>query len=235
MSSLNNSQQSERCFQKAAHVLENLGKVPIIKEFRADPDSANPALQLNVSVWNQSLLLRVKELGDASISLWQQNHLVSAAILTRCLLETVALYYHIKTIIEDAINKARQVDEVAEELWRVGRGRDRRNLKLLYQGAPRTNRDYEAIEHKKFREALTQKSEALKYTYSELSEYVHPNASGTSDAYANPNQKNLSFVFDGKFDHISRNVGYVLQFGVTLFEHCWSQMKKLIPQFVETL
>ena len=136
-------------------------------------------------------------------------------------------------MLEDAINNTCKVNNTVEELWRVGLGRDRRNLKKLFKDAPETTPDYEAVELDKFREALTQKCNSLKYTYSELSEYVHPNAPGTSGAYANPNRENLSFVFDGNFDHISHNVGYVLEFGLNIFKHCWSQMEKLIPQFME--
>ncbi len=233
MANSNNIEQSSSHFETAASMLESLEEIPITKEFGVESNSCNPALLLNTSVWNQSMLLRVRELGNASISLWKQNRLVSAAILTRCLLETVALYYHIKTILEDVSNEKHPVSSAVTELWRAGRGRNRRNLNLLFKNAPNTTQKYEALELDEFRKALTQKSESLKYSYSELSEYVHPNAPGTSEAYTNPNQENLSFVFDGNFGHFSHNTGYVLEFGLNMFRQCWLEMEGLIPRFME--
>jgi len=233
MADSNKLKQSSSCFETAANVLESLEEIPITKEFGVESISSNPPLLLITSIWNQSMLLRVRELGNASINLRKQNRLVSAAILTRCLLETVALYYHVKTTLEDVINETRPASSAVEELWRVGRGRDCRNLKLLFKGAPQTTQDYKAVELENFRKVLTQKCQPLKYTYSELSEYVHPNATGTSEAYTNPNQENLSFVFDGNFDHISHNTGYVLEFGLNMFKQCWLEMEGLIPRFME--
>ncbi len=233
MCTSDNSKESHKYFQAAADVLEALEQVPTRQQIGPDPSSTHPALLLNVSVWNQSMLLRLKELGHTVISLWHENRLVSAAILTRCLLETVALYYHIRAKLEDAV-KTGQVKNAVEHLWRAGRGRDRRNWRLLLKGPPEVNRGYEAIELEDFRKALTEKSETLKYSYSELSEYVHPNSPGTSEAYANPNRQTLAFIFDGNYEHISHNVGYVLEFGVRLFELCWRKMEELIPRFMDT-
>lgn len=228
-----NFNQSKECFERSKNLLQSLGEIQITKEFGVEPSSSNPALLLNISVWNQSMLLRIKELGNMSINLWQQNCLVSSAILTRCLLETVALYYHIETMLEDVIKNTCEINNMVKELWRAGLGRNRRNLKMLFNCDLEKTTDYEAIELELFRKALTIKCNSLKYSYSELSEYVHPNAPGTSGAYSSPNQKNLSFIFNGNFDHISKNVGYVLEFGLNIFQCCWSKMEILIPKFME--
>lgn len=77
-----NLKHSSDCFKTVSNVLKSLGEIQVTKEFGVEPDSSNPALLLNISVWNQSMLLRIRELGNVSISLWQQNYLVSSAILT---------------------------------------------------------------------------------------------------------------------------------------------------------
>jgi hypothetical protein len=220
--------------QKAKEALEALDQIPVKEQLRPDPSSPNPTLLLCAHVWNQGMLLRVRELSHAVTRLCEADNLVSAAILTRCLLETVALYYHMQTVLTDA-TQTKHVEKAVEELWRAGLGRDRRNLKMLSEDAPSMKRGYEAVELKKFAKDLTQLAPGSKYAYSELSEYVHPNSTGTSAAYITPCPEKLTFVFAKDFGHISLNVGYVLEFSMEMFMRCWPQMEKLIPQFMAAL
>jgi hypothetical protein len=216
-------------------MLGALDQIPISEELTADPNVSYPPVLLTACVWNQSMLLRVRELAHAVVNLYEANSLVAAAILTRCLLETVALHYHIRIVLTDAVGTFR-VDRAIKELWRVGLGRDSRNLKMLFGSALNPRPGYKAVEVEKFAKDLTQltaNSGALRYAYSELSEYVHPNAPGTSEAYARPNVDRLSFAFANDFAHVARNVAYVLEFALACFSQCWSQVSAIIPEFVK--
>ena len=166
------------------------------------------------------------------MELHRKNQHVSAAILTRSLLETVALYYHIFTGLKSAIDTG-NTKEAIKKLWKAGMG--------SYGGARKSKdkdghiREYDAIRIEKFAKEFCELIPPARCSYDQLSEMTHPNFSGVVFAYTEPDQQNLSFKFGKDFGHIKINYDYVLEFAVAFFEMHYAEMDKLITEFMKLL
>ena len=230
MNGMDNTRDSGN-FTTTEQVCRRLQQISRREEFSPEPSSVDPALLLNYRVWNQAVLCRVSELGLAALELRRQNKAVSAAILTRAILETVALYYHIKKVLEEAVNTGKTGDAV-NKLWKAGLGRHSK-LKLNNKMENIQVQWYDAIELKKFAEDLCNLSPEARDAYGKLSEIVHPNNEGCVNAYATPVQENLSFRFTGDFSYIESQFGHVLSFSLQLFENTRKDMDRLMEQFIQ--
>jgi len=227
---MDNTRDSEN-FSTAEQVCRRLQQIPRREEFTPEPSSVDPALLLNYRVWNQAILLRVLELGSATLKLWNQNQAVSAAILTRAILETVALYYHIQNALKGAVDTGKTNDAI-NKLWKAGLGRHSK-LKLKNKPENIQAQWYNANEIKKFAKDLCNLSPAARDAYDKLSEIVHPNNEGCANAYATPVQENLSFKFTGDFSYIESQFGHVLSFSLQFFENIRKDMDRLMERFIQ--
>jgi len=230
MNGMDNARDSEN-FSTSEQVCRRLQKIPRREEFTPEPSPVDPALLLNYRVWNQAVLCRVSELGLAALELRRQNQAVSAAILTRAIFETVALYYHIKEVLKEAVNTGKTNDAI-NKLWKAGLGRNRK-LKLKNKQENTRAQGYNAIKFKKFAEDLRNLAPEAQDAYGELSEIVHPNNEGCVNAYATPGQENLSFKFTGDFSYIESQFGHVLSFSLQFFENTRKDMDGLMEKFIQ--
>jgi len=122
----------------------------------------------------EALLYRVTELGEVSCRLYEDNMMASAFTLTRSVLETSAMLHWLQKKMEETVTSQKVGEELDTLLMRALLGRKDRPVYL----EPINVQTY--VEHldKKFKDA------GIKDSYSQLSEYAHPNWFGAMSLYA---------------------------------------------------
>lgn len=212
----------ENSFDEAESVLKGINQIPILKELRPESDVLNPYLSVHVRPLNQAILCRVKELALSSVCLYHQNKIPSSAILIRALFETVALHYHLLTILKKAIED-NDSKSALTKFYQAGLGKYSSN---------NTHIEPKAIPIKKFAEDLCRIEPKMENYYDDLSEIVHPNAPGLIFAYAKGNPKNNSFLFEEDFNHIALQAGSILLFSLEFYESNYKEMETVLAQFI---
>jgi len=232
MTNQNSKAKNEQTIHKAEQIYQRLLHVSIQETLTPNPNEKNPALGLNLRVWKQSILCRVKDLTEAALVLHRKDCHVAAAILVRALLETVALYYHIFTGMKNAIDTG-NTEEAVNKLWKAGIG----SHSVSVEGKDRNGalKRYDAIEIKESAKEFCDLVKAARRSYDQLSEIVHPNFSGCVSAYAEPDTQTLSFRFGKDFRHVEINYDYVLEFAIGFFELHYADMNKLVDEFLNLL
>jgi len=219
------SKMEENSFDEAEAILERLNQIPIEKELRPETDSIGPYLSVHIRPVTQAILCRVRELALSAICLYRQNKVVSSAILTRAIFETVALHFHLLATLVEALQK-NDVQIALTELKRAGLGK--------FAGGT-ADKGIDAISIKEFAKELLQIEPKMRGYYEELSEIVHPNAMGTLLAYAKGDNKNLSFLFKEDFNHIALQAGGIILFALKFYEVNYEQMESKIPELIKLL
>lgn len=232
MTNQNSKMPDRQRIHDAEQIYQRLVRIALQETLKPNPQLKNPALDLNVRVWRQAVLCRVKELGGAVLDLHRQGRHVTAAILARSLLETVALYYHIFIVLKEAIDTG-NTRQAVDKLWQAGMGLHGGRKEGDKEGG--TLKQYDAIEVKEFAKEFCALAGPARWSYDQLSEIVHPNCMGCVFAYAQPDRQNLSYRFGKDFRHIEINYDYVLEFALGFLELHYAEMDKLINEFMKLM
>lgn len=171
--------------------------------------------------WGIALTYRASELADTSIDLYHSQRFVSASMATRSLMETAAMLYwlhhRLKTVVDSG-----ELGDIDEFLMRGSLGHRNRNdlpeaLNAL-TGIDRVAKQYEG-----FRDM-----------YDDLSEFAHPNWSGTIGAFGVEDQESMRVEFDNNprglpWDFIFRPL--IISLMVT--RRKTEEVKALVPRFIK--
>ena len=198
---------------------DNLPKV-------VDPASISLSAKIpfKAIVYRETLIWRTEEFARCACDLYQRKDIGSAIVLTRVVTENAAAIWYLMQLIRDA-NDTSHV-----------KGLDERIMKLL-MGSRSNDELPDAVN------VLTMLKKAEKSipgigilsAYDSLSEFAHPNWSGTSLLYSrNDHDKILT--------HLGKNVRSAesplglglssLTGSLAMFEHAYNSISDLMPDFV---
>ena len=161
----------DNLFASAKTSLETL-RVSLQSELPAYSPEPGAKLMRLIAVWHQSLLHRLCDLADASLSLFEQGRLVPACTLTRSFGETFAQLYYFQKKVGAARSK-QDLDTLTDF---VGRGA---------WGSKDGSTKQEALQILTAVDHVETEFTGFRGEYDHLCEYAHPNMKGCLAAYSN--------------------------------------------------
>lgn len=165
------------------------------------------------------LLYRVSELGNAGLECYQQKQLVAAGILSRSLMESVAVLYwmneKIKTSVENG--STGDIDDF---------------FKKVLIGSRNGSSPLDAYNVLKAIDIVTKDIPHYRNLYEELSEIAHPNYSGALGAYAKRNQETVCYELDTARLPWPMILGPLVT-SLELFVHFYDGMILYLKQFAQ--
>lgn len=190
---------------------------------RIDPAGISRKSKVPFKVMSHSaaLLYRMTELGEAAYQLYKTDRLAAAFTLTRSSLETAAMLFWLYDKVRTAVDRSDLGDMDQHIMRGIFGGRDK-EAKL-----PAFN-VLTIIEH------ADRKLKVWKAACESLSEYAHPNFSGTLSLYGRYNTGKsyleLGWEIKGK---IRRGEGLPLLVGaLAVFKYYYQAIQGLMPRFV---
>ncbi len=160
------------------------------------------------------LIHRVSELSIVAVDLYDCNKLVSAFILTRAVIETVAMTYWLSQRIDEFLN-SKDIQKLDEFLVKAMHG-SRDGTSPIESYNVLTAVDKMDKEYNGFREM-----------YDWLCEFTHPNWSGVLGAYGKANLKKYSLTLGSKNSRVPIMLGLApFNASLKLFEHYYNKLTK---------
>jgi len=219
MENIKNKAKDHKYLQKAERIYQRLAEVPISQGLPLESTRAGK-LSLKACVFEQTIFLRVKELAGVAIKLFRENKLVSAAIITRSLLETVALYNSLYRYLEDAVT-TRKIKRTAQMLLRTSLGWMNNYL-------------IRSVNVEKHIKRLQKRFNYGSSAYRDLSEIAHPNWMGCEGAFSKLSMQKNCIKFSEGYEHVPQDTGLpALNGALAIFEHCHNEMVDVLSKFTE--
>lgn len=170
-------------------------------------------------LYREALIWRTEELARCACDLYHQEAIVSAIILTRATTENAAAIWYLMQLIQNAA----QDKELDEQIMQ------------LLMGSRSNNEMPDAVHVLKMLRKAEKSIPGIFSAYESLSEYAHPNWSGTSRLYSKTDP--------GKFlTHLGKNVRSIdpplglglnsLIAALAMFEYAYNKISDLMPGFV---
>lgn len=168
--------------------------------------TSNSKLPFKVLSLRELLIHRVSALSAAAVSLYESNNNLAGIILTRSVIETVAIAY----AVEHNLNKFFHTEDV--------QAFDKYLMKLLIaSGAP--DALHPAMDITGLVNSLNKKVSGVKDAYNALSEYVHPNWSGLLGTFGKIDSANHTLNLGMSEKSAARGSGVNALAGVILEFH----------------
>jgi hypothetical protein len=172
--------------------------------------------------YRETLIWRIEELARTAYELFTHDELVSAVSLTRACIETVAAMWYLKQEIQKAID-TKDVTDTDNILMR------------LNFGSKSDITTYDAINVLTFVEKIDKEINGFKRNYLSLCEFAHPNWSGTSLLYSDPNLKNGNINY-GKNVRAKESVKFQgllsINTALLIFGYSYNEFNDLFPEFI---
>jgi hypothetical protein len=174
-------------------------------------------------ILREALLHRVTELGETAIELYEKkNRLVSAFIITRCVHETVALFYWFYDRLSDVVEKG-ELSDFDDFIMKVLFG-----WKINDDEFPTAYNILTAVNK------LNKKIDTFRGHYDRLSEFCYPNYSGVHGAYGRTNHETISVELGHEVSKVSPVIGLPpLVASLNIFKHFYNESAELLPRFIE--
>lgn len=175
-----------------------------------------------VIVYREALIWRTEELARCACDLYQRKDVGSAIILTRAVIENAAAVWYLMQVVQDANDTAHDKDL------------DERIMKLLL-GSRTIDELPDALNVLTMLKKAEKSIPGVLSAYDSLSEFAHPNWSGTSLLYSkNDHDKVLT--------RLGKNVRSIkaplklglnsLTAGLATFEYAYNMISDLMPDFI---
>jgi hypothetical protein len=172
--------------------------------------------------YREALSWRMEELSRTATQHFEGNDLASAIVLTRAAVECAAAVWHLKKIMEDYILRG--------DLTTL----DMRAEKLLL-GSKSTPEMPSAVHVNAMLESMEAALPGVKKRYGDLSEFAHPNWSGTSRLFSKIDHENILTTFGRN----ARETNGPIVFGLCnlnnaleMFEHAYNAISDALPNLV---
>lgn len=199
-----------------------------LRPSRVDPAhySVKAKIPSKIAGLRAGLLYRLVELANVSLLCLKSGQLAAAIVLTRSALETTAALWFATRKIERAL-EAKRVDQLDDDLMR---------LLLGPKGSKPCSQTAEAINVLTFFDYVGKDVEELKIVYADLSEYAHPNWTGTASLYSKPELANLRLEFSPTQStnaapaELARTT---LMLSMVAFKHLHKQIDTVMPKLIE--
>jgi hypothetical protein len=171
---------------------------------------------------------RVVELGRDAFNCFENEDFVSAMVLTRAAMETTAALWTLRAKLEKALKLGSvNISELGTYLaqLRVGQGK-----------AVARPDDPKAVNVMDFVRAVEKDCEGFEHQYDRLSEFAHPNWSGTTGLYSRFDHDEVLAEFGRNIrgGEGTKGIGLTnLSVALLFFEHTYNRLTGLMPAFIE--
>jgi GNAT superfamily N-acetyltransferase len=175
------------------------------------------------AVWyREALLWRMTELSSSAYESLENDLLASGILLTRGAVETAAAVWYLCGKLE-VTSDSGLIGSVDEDLM------------SLLMGS-RSNPDLpKATNVLTFVDCVDKEVEGFRRQYDGLSEFAHPNWSGTTLLYSKPDPQNLGakFAANIRTSEAGKLIAVVnLSVALTIFERSYNRISEVLPRFV---
>lgn len=184
--------------------------------------SLSAKLPFRVMVFREPLIWRTEELARCACTLFKNDDIVSAIILTRSVTENAVAIWYLMEVLKQT-RQASDLETLDEKILRLSFGNKRND------GMP------EAINVLTLLGKADKSIPGILSNYNSLSEYAHPNWSGVSYVYSQIDRKKV-LVRLGKN---ARSIDSPALIGLNsligslaMFEHAYNKISDLMPEFV---
>jgi hypothetical protein len=176
----------------------------------------------------ETWMWRVVELGRDAFDCFQKDDFVSAMVLTRAAMETTAALWVLQAKLEKALKLGSvNISELGKYLarLRVGQGKGIAQLD-----------DPKAVHVMDFIRAVEKDCEGFEHQYERLSEFAHPNWSGTTGLYSrfDHDEALAEFGRNIRGGEGTKEIGLTnLSVALLFFEHSHKRLIDLMPTFIQ--
>lgn len=202
---------------------------------RVDAMAVSPTSKLpfKVLVYREALIWRMAELGRSAFQSFERDRLVSAIVLTRAAVETSAALWYLYSKVAVAV-ESNAVDDIDNHLMKLLAG--------VATVAPKTDASKadktlpRPVKVGAFLKQVEKDIEGFSHQYGILSEYAHPNWSGTVLLYAKHDSENrlTDFGQNIRKGEGTKLIGVVnLSVALAMFETSYNRIADLIPTFTK--
>jgi hypothetical protein len=207
-----------------------LDRLEVSLESRLDARDLGTRSQLPFYVLycRETWMWRVVELGRDAFDCFQKEDFVSAMVLTRAAMETTAALWVLRGKLEKALKLGTvNISELGRYLarLRVGQGK----------GIAQPD-DPKAVHVMDFIRAVEKDCEGFEHQYDRLSEFAHPNWSGTTGLYSrfDHDEAQAEFGRNVRGGEGTKGIGLTnLSVALIFFEHIYNRFAELMPPFIE--
>jgi hypothetical protein len=206
---------AEDAFQKAQQIALRI-KNSLPEKIEAASFTLNSKLPFKAVSVRETLLHRVSDLASPAVFLFKEGNFIAGIVLTRAVLETVAVTFALKREIESFLSSKR-IQEFDDFLM------------ACLVGSRWPDAETPARNVLTFLNHVDKKFQGYRSTYDSLCEYAHPNWSGVLGSFG-------SIEHEAHILHLGRtDRGATLSIGITalamslgLFEYAYNEMIDLL-------
>lgn len=210
------------------HATTVVERLKALRPTRIDPASFSTRAKIPYKVTDLigGLTYRVVELSEAALNAFSVSYPAAAIVLTRAALETTAALWYIARKIEAVIAEG-EIGDLDDVLMR---------MLLGFRARAEDWKMPSAINVLKFVDKINEEVPGFRSQYEDLSEFAHPNWSGTGYLYSKPDTKNLWTDYGP--DVADLDVPYhlgstALKITVVTFEHFLRRVDEFMPKLTE--
>jgi hypothetical protein len=173
--------------------------------------------------YRETLIWRATQLGLCALENFCRERVAAAVLLTRATVETTAALWYVRKKVSAVIESNDLGDIDAYLMW-------------LQYGNKQSEEFPSAINVLTFVDTVDKDIEGFRKQYDTLSEIAHPNYAGTTGLFSTLDHEkiligfghNAQHTFNGKLSGMAN-----LSTALLVFEHCYNEMGKLMPAFVD--
>jgi hypothetical protein len=183
-------------------------------------------------LYREALIWRMAELSREALERFEKNKLVSGIVLARAAIETTAALWYLCTKVESVVTSG-VLGNIDDYLMQLTMGNATEASATDSDAAdpifPRP------VKVRAFLKQVEKEIEGFSHQYGILSEYVHPNWSGTALLYSKSDAEFGCTIFGQNLrGESTRNIGVGnLSVALLLFEKAYGRIGELMPRFIE--
>ena len=228
-------QESEDLLIKAEDVCQQL-KTNLRERVSPEDPSEVKTLPIYVDCFKEALLYRSTELAEVAIDLYRRNALVSAATITRSLLETTALFERLREKCAEFISKHKKRGCNKDDFQKLDDSLRKISLASTNQSAEAKKRTpKQPHEARKLARSLgTRYKFGAEEAYSSLCQFAHPNLAGCIGPFAYWHDEHVEFISDYSRSPSPENLTQLtilLALLLEIMKTIRDEMEDLLPEF----
>lgn len=185
---------------------------------------------LRAVVFREACLHRIAEISESAYQAFGKDNLIAALILSRAIMETEALFWGFVSELEEAL-KSRNIEKIRKFLTGCLLGVKSPQLKLL-KSPENVDLIIDPTNILTLIDKMNKKIPHYRFHYDSLSEFTHPNAAGTVDAF-------VSLDHEARIARLGKNRSKLvpelalpqLNAALTAFLDVYDYSAKLLEQF----
>ena len=208
-----------KAFREAKEISAEI-KLNLPKVYDIASISTTSKLPFKALSIREVIIHRVSELSESACYLFEAKKHVSAFIIIRSLMETVAILYWLNDRIKK-VNKTKHIGNIDHFFMRLFFGcRDDEKLPDPYNVL-------KAIDK------INENFNGFRKMYDDLSEFAHPNWAGLAGSYSELDKKNFKVSFGSRTEDIPLSFGLApLTASLHIFKHYYNESGDLMPEFI---